>query len=160
MPDATEAVIVPFGAGHAEAFYRLNRAWLDENNLYEPADELQLADPVGAIVATGGAIFVACRDGVVVGTSAIIPRGEGEVELAKLTVAASERGRGLGRRLTRSAIAHAREAGVRRVVLVSNSRLAAAVRLYESMGFTHCPPPAVLPYRTADVFMELMPEPA
>jgi hypothetical protein len=43
--------------------------------------------------------------------------------------------------------------GVQRVVLVSSTKLGAAVRLYESMGFVHDAPPEVLPYTTADVFM-------
>src|SRR4051812_20212194 len=91
--------IVPFRAEHADAFYALNRAWLDEHGLYEAADEAQLADPEGAILADGGSIFVALRGHEVVGTAAIVIHGEGEVELAKLTVSERARGAGLGRRL-------------------------------------------------------------
>jgi len=40
------------------------------------------------------------------------------------------------------------------VVLVSSSRLQAALRLYERMGFVPAPLPADVPYATADVFME------
>ena len=57
--------------------------------------------------------------------------------------------------LVLTAIGHARASGNARMVLVSNSKLQAALRLYESMGFTHRPAPAVLPYHTADVFMEM-----
>ncbi|MEO8623535.1 MAG: GNAT family N-acetyltransferase [bacterium] len=154
-PSDGDAAIVDFRAEYAEAFYRLNRAWLDEHALYEPADEKQLANPLGAIIGLGGAIFVAVRDGEVVGTAAVIPHGNGEVELAKLTVAESERGRGLGRRLVLAAIENARAAGVSRVGLVSSTRLGSALKLYESMGFVHRPPPEVRPYKTADVFMEM-----
>ncbi|MEP6999327.1 MAG: GNAT family N-acetyltransferase [bacterium] len=154
-PNEHDAAIVAFRAEHAEAFYRLNRAWLDEHALYEPEDERQLSNPLDAIVAVGGAIFVALRDSQVVGTAAVIPHGDGELELAKLTVAESERGRGLGRRLVLTAIEHARLAGVSCVGLVSSTRLGSALRLYESMGFVHRPPPDVRPYETADVFMEM-----
>jgi ribosomal protein S18 acetylase RimI-like enzyme len=147
--------LVPFRPEHAAAFYRLNRHWLDEHGLYEPADEAQMADPQASIIDVGGAIVVAENDGVVVGTAAIVPHGQGEMELAKLTVADSVRGAGLGRRLTESCIALARERGARRLVLVSSSRLASALRLYESMGFTSKPLPPKLPYATADVYMEL-----
>jgi hypothetical protein len=44
---------------------------------------------------------------------------------------------------------------VGRVVLVSSTRLGAALRLYEKLGFEHRPPPAVQAYATADVYMEL-----
>jgi len=145
--------IVPFRAEHGAAFYALNRAWLDEHGLYEPPDEVQLADPRGAIIDIGGAIFVALRGDDVIGTAAVVPHAVGEVELAKLTVSEHARGLGLGRRLAERCMEHARRSGVRKVVLVSSTKLGAAVRLYESMGFVHDEPPAVSHYVSADVFM-------
>lgn len=149
-----EIVVVPFRAEHARAFYDLNRAWLDEHALYEQADEDQLADPWTHILDAGGAIFVALLGSEVVGTAAVVPHGPGEAEIAKLTVAEPARGRGLGRRLAETCLEHARAMSVRRVMLVSSSKLGAALRLYESMGFEHRTPPAPLAYATADVYME------
>src|SRR5262245_22973591 len=91
--------IVRFQPEHGAAFYALNRAWLDAAGIYEPPDEAHLTDPQGTILDAGGTIFVALRDGDVVGTAAIAPHAPGEAELLKLAVAESERGRGLGRRL-------------------------------------------------------------
>ena len=153
-PDGTAIRIVPFRPRDAEAFYRLNRAWLDEHGLYEPADEKQLADPEGEIIAPGGAIFVALSGDEVVGTAAVVRHAPGEVEIAKITVSEAARGRGLGRRLTEHCLAHARTMGARRAVLVSSSRLRAALRLYESLGFHHVPAPDTPVYATADVYME------
>ena len=147
--------IVPFRPEHADAFYALNRAWLDEHGLYEPADEAQLVNPQSEILDAGGAILVALQDGEVVGTAAVIPHGPGEMELAKVTVARAARGAGLGRRLTDACVAEARARDARRLVLVSSSKLGTALRLYESMGFVHKPLPSVLPYESADVYMEL-----
>ena len=147
--------IVPFQSHHAEAFYRLNRAWLDAHALYEPADEVQLADPEGAVIAVGGAVFIAERDGEVVGTAAVAPHGPGEVELLKVTVADAARGQGLGRTLVTVCLVRAREMGANTMMLVSSTRLQTALRLYEKMGFTHRPLPSPLPYETADVCMEL-----
>ena len=140
---------------HAAAFYALNRAWLDEYELYEPADETQLADPAGSIIAPGGAIFVALEGGRVIGTGAVAPHAPGEMELAKLAVHPAARGRGVARRLANACLAYAREQGARRLVLVSSSRLQAALRLYESLGFVRRPLPEVRPYVSADVYMEL-----
>jgi hypothetical protein len=39
--------------------------------------------------------------------------------------------------------------------LVSSTKLAAAVQLYESLGFQHAQMPADVGYQTADVYMEL-----
>jgi putative acetyltransferase len=62
---------------------------------------------------------------------------------------------GLGRQLVKACLKYAGESGMRRVVLLSNSRLTAALRLYEELGFQHRPMPADLEYQTADVYMEL-----
>src|SRR3954468_9878366 len=88
--------IVPFRPEHADAWYTLNRAWLDAAGIYEPPDEAHLVDPAGTILGDGGTIFIALRGGHVVGTAAIVPHVPGEAELLKLAVAESERGRGLG----------------------------------------------------------------
>jgi hypothetical protein len=40
-------------------------------------------------------------------------------------------------------------------MLLSNSQLQPAIRLYESMGFMHRPVPAVTKYEIADVYMVL-----
>jgi ribosomal protein S18 acetylase RimI-like enzyme len=150
-----QCVIGAFRAEHAGAFYALNRAWLDEHGLYEPVDEAQLIDPNGTILGIGGAIFVALDGDTVIGTAAVIPHGPGELELAKLTVDPAARGRGVARRLTEVCLTHARREGARRLVLVSSTRLSAAIRLYESIGFVHRPVPDTVPYETADVYMEL-----
>jgi len=150
-----EIEIVPFEDRFAADFDRLNREWLERYALLEEADERHLVDPRGAIVAGGGELFLALRDGVVVGTCGIHPTGEADYELVKLTVVECERGRGLARRLTARAIEHARDAGARRVHLFSSSRLGGALRLYESMGFRHRPLPGDAGYATADVYMEL-----
>jgi len=147
--------IVPFADRFAADFARLNREWLDDHGLIEEIDERHLRDPRGTIVAGGGELFLALRDGVVVGTCGVHPAGDGVFELVKLTVAPSARGRGIARRLTERALALARAAGARTVRLYSSSRLPVAVRLYESMGFRHIPMPADADYSTADVYMEL-----
>lgn len=144
-----------FRLEHARRFAELNREWLESYNLMEPAEEEQLADPQKHFLDCGGQIFVALHNGQVIGTCAVIPHGVGEVELAKLTVAPEFRGQGIARRLVERCIAYAREQGAHRVMLVSNSQLQAALRLYESLGFRYCPVPEARKYEVADVCMFL-----
>jgi hypothetical protein len=49
----------------------------------------------------------------------------------------------------------ARQQGAQRVTLLSSSRLAAALRLYERAGFKYAALPTSNPYATADVYMIL-----
>jgi putative acetyltransferase len=149
--------IESFRDEHAARFYTLNRAWLDAHGLFEPHDDEQLRDPQTAIIAQGGAIFIALDDAdAVVGTAAVGPSvADDELELIKLTVAESARGQGLGRQLAEECVAFARTKRARRLVLVSSTKLSPALRLYESMGFERKPVPATVPYETADVYMEM-----
>ncbi len=153
---ASDAVeIVGYSDDYADAFARLNREWLEHYSLLEDSDRKQLEHPRESILATGGHIFIALISGVVVGTCAVIVRNPETIELAKLAVDGSARGRGIGLLLAQTAIAWARERGAARMTLVSSTKLAAALRLYERLGFEYGQLPADTGYETADIFMEL-----
>ena len=141
----------------AQAFERLNLAWISELFAVEPADRHALGDPFGSIVQPGGDVLIASSEDRIVGCAALIPAGEGVFELSKMAVGGAERGRGIGRKLLTAALERARELGATSLFLVSNSRLASAVALYESVGFRHVPPEDIGPmhYERADVFMKL-----
>ena len=148
--------IVRFDDRYADDFARLNRDWLKRYELLEDGDRKHLEHPRESILSTGGEIFLALIDDAAVGTCAAIARGERTVELAKLAVAESARGRGIGKRLSTTAIEWARERGAERVVLVSSTRLTTALRLYERLGFAYAELPEDPGYESADVFMELL----
>ncbi len=123
----------------------------------EERDHLNLRDPEGTILDRGGHILMAVAEGVPVGCCALIPEGEGEYELAKMAVAESMRGRGVGRELLERTLALARSLGAQRLTLGSSTKLPDAVHLYESVGFRHIPPERRVPspYARASVFMEM-----
>ena len=142
-----------FRPEHAARFESLNRAWLVEHDLIEPADEPHLVRPNEEIIDKGGAILVALEGNEVIGTCAIVPHGSREFELVKLAVAPSARGQGIGRQLIEGCLELARQRGATRVDLLSSTKLGAALRLYERAGFHHAPIPPTNPYTTADVYM-------
>jgi GNAT superfamily N-acetyltransferase len=148
-------LMVKYEDQYAEAFERLNRVWLERYDLFEEGDRKYLEHPQETVLAHGGEIFFALNGSEVVGTCAVIPRGEGMVELAKLAVADHFQGQGLGRRLTETGIAWARKQGAQKVVLVSSTKLRQALSLYEKLGFSYGPLPAETGYETADIYMEL-----
>lgn len=147
--------IVRYQATFAQDFARLNRAWLERYLTIEPLDEEYLGNPERCILAPGGEIFFAVDAGIVIGTCAAIARDDGDFELAKLCVTPAAQGRGIGRVLAEAVVEFARERGGGRVVLVSSSTLAPAIRLYEALGFQHRPFPEPPAYTDADVYMEL-----
>jgi putative acetyltransferase len=92
-----------------------------------------------------------------VGCVALIPMGIRVYEVSKMAASPRLRGRGLGGRLLHHVIDQARVIGAEFLFLGSNSKLADAVHLYESIGFRHVNPEALppLPYSRANVFMEM-----
>lgn len=145
--------IVEFAPDHAEAFRRLNLAWISKYFAVEPKDEEVLSDPQGKIIDRGGRVFMALKDGEAVGCVALMRMDDGGYEVAKMTVSEDLRGSGLGRALMQRCIDAGAQMGARRLYLETNSGLAPALGLYRAMGFRDLPP-AETPYVRADVFME------
>lgn len=145
-----------FQPGDEKPFKELNEIWISQGFALEPADNEVLADPKGQILDQGGEICIAELDGEVAGCCALVVIGPNEYELAKMTVAASARGRGIGRKLLEFAIGHARRSGTKRLYLESNTKAADAIHLYEEVGFRHMSGPEhASKYARANTFMEM-----
>ena len=98
--------------------------------------ERDLADVAAGYGGTRAGFWVADVDGALAGTVAIRPKADATCELKRLYVAASARGRGVGRALYAHAESFARAAGYERIWLDSSRRFVEARRLYERNGFT------------------------
>jgi len=120
-------------------FERLNRDWIEAFFVLEDADREIFRDPYTAVVAAVGQIFFVVDDDGVQGTCAVVPHGPGVFEIAKMAVAPWARGRGYGDLLMETSVEFARRAGAARVVIVSNTVLAPAIRLYQKHGFVQVP---------------------
>ncbi len=145
--------IVDFAPAHAEAFHRLNVAWISRLFALEPKDLEVLTDPQGKILDKGGRIFMAVMDGAPVGCVALLKMDDGGYEVAKMTVSEDLRGSGLGRRLLQRCIDVGAELGATRLYLETNASLGPALALYRAMGFRDLLPRETA-YARADVFME------
>jgi putative acetyltransferase len=146
-----------FQEGDAEAFRALNQEWIARYFEVEEQDLIQLNDPAGNILQPGGQIVMAVANGERIGCCALVLVKTGVFEVAKMAVSESYRSQGIGRRLLQYTIAQAKKLGAHRLELASNTKLANAVHLYESLGFRHLPPERIepSPYARANVFMEL-----
>lgn len=155
---ASEIVVRNFQPADGEAFRALNEAWIEKFFRMEDKDRETLGDPDRYILGKGGYILMAERAGRAVGCCALLACGDGCFEVAKMAVAESERGRGIGRQLLEHVIAFARERGIGRLYLETNAKLENAVHLYEAVGFRHVPSEEVKPspYARANVHMEMV----
>lgn len=119
-------------------FRDINAEWISAMFRLEPTDEEVLNDPRGRIIDRGGAIlFVEAAGLGIVGTCAL-QRSQGSAfELTKMGVRETARGRKAGEFLLAAAIERAKVLGADPLYLLTNSRCAAAIHLYEKAGFQH-----------------------
>jgi len=88
----------------------------------------------------GGAVLVAEVATGLSGVAMLVDRGDGLCEIKRVFVDPSAAGAGIGRALVEAMMQTARAAGHRRMVLDTMAPLTAAIRLYDRLGFTPCPP--------------------
>ena len=150
----SEVTVVPYRDEFRAAFEQLNREWIETYFVLEPADREVLGDPRGTILDAGGQVFFVLEQGRVLGTCAVLRHNAEDYEIAKMAVAPAARGRGFGDLLMEASVAFAEQAGARRVVIVSNTILGPAIRLYLKHGFVEVPMAADGRYRRANIRLE------
>lgn len=122
----------------AEAFYRINADWISDMFSLEQNDIDLLSKPRELILEKGGVVlFAETPDLGVVGTAALMVSKDGWVELTKMGVTPQARGRKVGEFLLAKTLERAASLGMDKVYLLTNRKCAAAIHLYEKLGFAH-----------------------
>jgi ribosomal protein S18 acetylase RimI-like enzyme len=130
-------VIVEYNSLHQPYFEKFNRRWIEEHFVMEPVDEFVLTNPEEAILKPGGAILMAEYDGEIAGTVALRKVDDVTYEFTKMAVDDKFRRKGIAEKLSYASFQKAKELGAIKVILYSNTKNAAAIKLYEKIGFRH-----------------------
>lgn len=150
-----DVVVRPFQPGDEAAFRDINLEWIERFFAVEAKDREVLGNPHKYILDPGGAIILAIDGDTPVGAVALMVMGDESVELAKMGVRPQAQGKGAGRMLVAAAVATAREMGMKRVYIETNSKLGPALKLYHDAGFQPLKQSIPSPYARADVQLEL-----
>lgn len=148
-------------ATHCRDWKELGYEWLNAHQVLDEVDRPYLEQPRQNIIDHGGMIWLLYHSSDMqraVGTVAIIPISENneEFEICKLCVQPQHQGHGLAYRLIQTAISHARQHHAKRIILESNSKLSAALKLYVKCGFLPIAAKHSQKYASADVAYELI----
>ena len=146
--------VVSYREEFRAAFEQLNRAWIEAYFVLEEPDREVFRDPRATILEPGGEILFVLEGGQVQGTCAVIRHSAEECEIAKMAVAPTARGRGFGDLLMEKAMAFAADVGARRIIIVSNTVLEPAIRLYRKHGFVQVALEADSRYERANIRLE------
>lgn len=157
LRESKDIKIIPYKPCYQPAFRSLNEEWITSHWKMEEADYKALDHPQEYILDKGGYIYVALYKEKPVGVCALCKLNDPdyEYELAKLAVSPEAQGKGIGLLLCETLINKARELGVRKIFLESNTLLKPAIHLYRKLGFKELAEyhPA---YERGDIQMELI----
>jgi DNA-binding MarR family transcriptional regulator/predicted GNAT family N-acyltransferase len=130
--------IIPWAPEHARAFHDINIAWIQDMYVVEAHDREVLENPQQMIMDRGGDIlFAQLENGEIAGTCALMPADDDALELTKMGVIESVRGKKVGEFLLDAVIQRAKKMPFKTLFLLSNKKAEAAVHLYEKLGFRH-----------------------
>ena len=138
---------------HLGEFIRLNEEWIRRYFILEETDRALARDP-GAIIDQDGFVFSIVEDGTVVGVCALFKKADGVYELARMAVPETEQGKGYGNLLMQACLEKLRALRARRVYLVSNTKLTAAIAMYRKFGFVPTGASEHPGYARANIVME------
>jgi GNAT superfamily N-acetyltransferase len=147
--------IVPFDKQYIKDFTQLNFEWLEKYFYIEDYDREVLTQPQKYILDEGGHIFFALFGDEIVGTVALIKRGDKVFELSKMAVTEKYQGLRIGQKLMYKCIHYAGQSGWEKLFLDSNTILIPAITLYHKVGFKEIPVPEDTPYERCNIRMEL-----
>lgn len=147
--------IISFEDRYLQDFVNLNLAWLEYFFEVEEEDKILMSQAKERIIDTGGEIFFAKVGEEIVGTVAMIDRGENGFELAKMGVTPKYQGLKIGQKLLDACLDFARQKGLDRVYLESNTRMAPAINLYRKNGFVELKEYKPSPYKRSNIQMEI-----
>lgn len=122
----------------AREFHDINAEWISDMFRMEETDRKTLESPRASIIEAGGAVlFVEARELGIIGTCALQKTSATGFELTKMGVRKTARGLKAGEFLLNAVIDKAHTLGADPLYLLTNSRCAAAIHLYEKLGFRH-----------------------
>ena len=130
--------LVEYDERLAPEFDAITREWVEDMFTLEANDLKIIENPKAMIVDRGGEIlFVEAGPLGIVGTCALMPVDGSSFELTKMGVRASARGLKAGEFLLHRVLDRARQMPIGELFLLTNTKCAAAVHLYEKAGFVH-----------------------
>jgi len=146
--------IITYQPEYKSDFIRLNTAWLEEFFYVEPHDIETFSTIEHDIVENDGEIFFCLVNNEIAGTVAMIKVNEQVFELAKMAVDKKFQGQKLSHLLMKACIAFAKEKGIKKIMLMSSTKLDTALHLYRKYNFIEVPL-SETDYARADIQMEL-----
>ncbi|HIQ99063.1 MAG TPA: GNAT family N-acetyltransferase [Candidatus Scybalocola faecavium] len=130
--------IIPYQEKYKKDFAQLNLVWIKKYFKVEPQD-VKMLDNVEDFLEKGAAVYFAVEQGRAIATCMVNPAGGQVWEICKLATDERYRGKGAGSAVLKACMDYAKEHGAKKLMIVSNTVLSAAMHLYAKAGFKEVP---------------------
>lgn len=130
--------IIAYREKYKKDFIELNLVWLKKYFKVEPQDT-EMLNGVEDLIAKGAAVYFAVEQDRAVATCMVVPRDGNVWEICKLATDERCMGKGAGSAVLRACMDHAKAHGAKKLMIVSNTVLSAAMHLYKKVGFKEVP---------------------
>lgn len=130
--------ILSYQEKYKKDFIELNLVWIKKYFKEEPQD-VKMLNEVETLLEKGAAVYFAVEQDKAIATCMVVPR-DGQVwEICKLATDEHCMGKGAGSAVLTACMNYAKEHGAKKLMIVSNTVLSAAMHLYAKVGFKEVP---------------------
>lgn len=149
--------IISYDDKYKNDFIEMNKLWISEMFKIEDED-IREFDKIECIIENGENIFFALNDDENVMACCMIgPREDGDWEIMKFAAKGMYTGSGAGNACLTACIDYGRKRGIKRIIIVSNTKCVQAVHLYRKNGFCEMPlDKKKFPFDRANIAFELL----
>lgn len=128
--------VIPFSERYRQAFIDFNTDWIIDNFGFLEKEDHDTFDQIDRELSEGAMIFIAAdEDGAALACCMARPMARGRWELCKFASNKHRDHRGAGCAVFEAAIGYAEAHGATELFLLSNTKLKAAMHIYQKYGF-------------------------
>ncbi len=130
--------IIPYEEKYKGNFKELNLVWIKKYFKVEPQD-VNMLENIEDFLEKGAAVYFAVEQGKAIAACMVNPVGSQVWEICKLATDEKYQGMGAGSGVLKACMDYAKEHGAKKLMIVSNTVLSAAMKLYAKVGFKEVP---------------------
>lgn len=127
--------IIEYDSRYAQDFVSLNTAWIEEFFERLEPEDMHTFQNIEKEISDGAMIYFCLEAGKVMATCMTRKIDSRTWEICKLAADEKYKGRGAGDAVFKACMEYAAAHGAKRLFILSNSRLKAALHIYQKYGF-------------------------
>ena len=127
--------LIEYNPKYKEDFIQFNKDWIVDNFGFLEDEDVKTFDQIDEELANGAMIYFAIEDDVALACCMARPMENGNWEICKLASNKNRPHKGCGSAVFEAAVQWAIDHGAKRLFILSNSRLKAAIHIYEKFHF-------------------------